>query len=170
MLFRSQPAKRVLIIDIGGGSAEIIAAEAGRLREAFSKPLGAVRLREIFLRDDPPAPLQLHQMREYIQAKLDAAVRRLGHSGWDRAIATSATASAVASAIARVPRSQRDQIDRLRVPTAQVRKLYLKLAERNLAGRRKITGIGPRRAEIIVPGVAVLLEFLQEFHLPAVYY
>ena len=65
---------------------------------------------------------------------------------------------------------KRDQIDRLRVPTAQVRKLYLKLAERNLAARRKITGIGPRRAEIIVPGVAVLLEFLQEFHLPAVYY
>jgi len=165
-----QQARRVLIVDIGGGSAEIVAAEAGRLRESFSKPLGAVRLREIFLKDDPPAPLQLHQMREYIQAKLDTAVRRLGNSGWDRAIATSATASAVASAIARVPRSQRDQIDRLRVPTAQVRKLYLKLAERNLAGRRKITGIGPRRAEIVVPGVAVLLEFLQEFHLPAVYY
>jgi exopolyphosphatase/guanosine-5'-triphosphate,3'-diphosphate pyrophosphatase len=33
-----------------------------------------------------------------------------------------------------------------------------------------VTGIGPRRAEIIVPGVAVLLEFLQEFHLPAAYY
>src|ERR1035437_3472419 len=164
-----QPARRVLIIDIGGGSAEIIAAESGRLREAFSKPLGAVRLREIFLKDDPPAPLQLHQMREYIQAKLDAAVRRLGHTGWDRAIATSATASAVASAVARAPRSQRDQIDRLRVPAAQVRQLYLKLAERNLAGRRKITGIGPRRAEIIVPGVAVLLEFLQAFPLPAVY-
>ena len=75
-----QPARRVLIIDIGGGSAEIVAAEAGRLRESFSKPLGAVRLREIFLKDDPPAPLQLHQMREYIQAKLDTAVRRLGRS------------------------------------------------------------------------------------------
>jgi exopolyphosphatase/guanosine-5'-triphosphate,3'-diphosphate pyrophosphatase len=165
-----QTGKRVLIIDIGGGSAEIIAAEAGRTREAFSKPLGAVRLREIFLKDDPPTPRQLHQMREYIQAKLDTAVRRLGHSGWDRAIATSATASAMASAVARVPRSKREQIDRLRVSTAQVRKLYLKLAERNLAGRRKITGIGPRRAEIIVPGAGVLLEFLQEFHLPAVYY
>ena len=44
-----QPGKRVLIIDIGGGSAEIIAAEDGRLQEAFSKPLGAVRLKEIFL-------------------------------------------------------------------------------------------------------------------------
>lgn len=44
-----QPGKRVLILDVGGGSAEIIAAAGGRLIEAFSRPLGAVRLREIFL-------------------------------------------------------------------------------------------------------------------------
>jgi exopolyphosphatase/guanosine-5'-triphosphate,3'-diphosphate pyrophosphatase len=164
------PDRRTLIIDIGGGSAEIIAAEGGRMREAFSKPLGAVRLREIFLKDDPPAPRQIHQMHEYIQEKLAAAVGRLGHNGWDRVVATSATASAVASAIARVPRSRREQIDRLRITAAQVRRLYDRIAELNLLGRRKITGIGPRRAEIIVPGVAVLLEFLREFHLPAVYY
>src|SRR5688572_25126172 len=51
-----QPGKRVLIIDIGGGSAEIIASEDRRLREAYSKPLGAVRLNENFLKDDPPIP------------------------------------------------------------------------------------------------------------------
>jgi exopolyphosphatase/guanosine-5'-triphosphate,3'-diphosphate pyrophosphatase len=165
-----QPDKRVLIIDIGGGSAEIIAADRGRLLEAYSKPLGAVRLRESFLKDDPPGGRQLHQMKEYIQAKLDTALRRLGHAGWDRVIATSATASAVASAIARTPRSRRDAIDRLRVTTAQVRKLYARISELGLVARRRVTGIGPRRAEIIVPGVAVLLEFLEEFHLPAFYY
>jgi len=165
-----QTGKHVLILDIGGGSAEIVASEDGRLREAYSKPLGAVRLHEIFLQDDPPSPRQLHQMHEFVQEKLSSVVRRLGKRKWERAIATSATASAVASAVARVPRSQREEIDRLRISTAQVRNLYWKLAERNLAARRRITGIGPRRAEIIVPGVAVLLAFLQEFHLPAVYY
>jgi exopolyphosphatase/guanosine-5'-triphosphate,3'-diphosphate pyrophosphatase len=165
-----QAGKRTLVIDIGGGSAEIIGAEDGVLLDAFSKPLGAVRLREIFLKDDPPTNLQLHQMHEYIQAKLDTPVRRLGHAGWDRAIATSATAAAVAGAVARVPGSRRDEIDRLRTPTAQVGKLYKRLAQLSLAGRRRITGIGPRRAEIIVPGVAVLLDFLREFQLPAVYY
>ena len=165
-----QVERRVLIIDIGGGSAEIIAGDHGQLSESYSKPLGAVRLKEAFLRDDPPAPRQLHQMHEYIGAKLEAPVRRLGHTGWDRAIATSATAAAVAGAVARTPRNKRDDVDRLRVTTAQVRKLYRKLAELGLAGRRKVTGIGPRRAEIIVPGVAVLLEFLDRFHLPAVYY
>ena len=61
-------------------------------------------------------------------------------------------------------------MDRLRITTAQVRKLYRKLSELPLSGRRKITGIGPRRAEIIVPAMAVLLEFLQGFQLPSVYY
>jgi exopolyphosphatase / guanosine-5'-triphosphate,3'-diphosphate pyrophosphatase len=165
-----QTGKRTLVIDIGGGSAEMIAAEDGNLREAFSRPLGAVRLRENFLRNDPPSPRELHQMQEYIQEKLAPAVRRLEHQKFDRAIATSASAAAVAGAVARLPRSQREEIDRLRVTTAQIRKLYAKIAELNLAARRKITGIGPRRAEIIVPGVAVLLEFLTELHLPAVYY
>ena len=165
-----QPGKRILLIDIGGGSAEIIAAEGGRLRESYSRPLGAVRLREIFLKNDPPAARELRQMREYIQEKLDPAVRRLGPAGWDRAIATSATAAAVAAATARVPRSRRDEIDRLRLPASEVRKLHRKLAQLSLAGRRKVTGIGPRRAEIIVPGLAVLLEFLEEFQLPAAYY
>jgi exopolyphosphatase/guanosine-5'-triphosphate,3'-diphosphate pyrophosphatase len=122
-----QGGKRVLMIDIGGGSAEIIAANDGRLTEAFSKPLGAVRLREIFLKDEPPVPRQLHQMHDYIQEKMASAVKRLGHKGWDRVIATSATASAVASAVARVDRSKREEIDRLRITTAQVRQLYLKL-------------------------------------------
>lgn len=165
-----QNGRRTLLIDIGGGSAEIVAAEDGQLREAFSKPLGAVRLSEIFLKDDPPLPRQLREMHEYIQEKLSSAWRRLGSAGWDRAIATSATASAAASAVSRVQRSKRDEIDRLRISTAQVRRLYARLSQLNLAARRKVTGIGPRRAEIIVPGIAVLLDFLQHFHLPAVYY
>ena len=165
-----QDGKRSLMIDIGGGSAEIIASEDGGLREAFSKPLGAVRLQESFLEDDPPSPRQLHLMHEFIQEKLTSVVRRLDHARWERTIATSATASAVASAVARVPRSERDGIDRLRVSTAQVRKLYDRLSGLSLAGRRKVTGIGPRRAEIIVPGMAVLLDFLRALKQPAMYY
>ncbi|MGO9254971.1 MAG: Ppx/GppA family phosphatase [Bryobacteraceae bacterium] len=165
-----QRGKRTLIIDIGGGSAEIVAAEDGSLRESFSKPLGAVRLQEIFLQEDPPSPHQLHLMHEFIQEKLASVVRRLGNLPWERTIATSATASAVASAVARLPRSQRDGIDRLRVSTAQVRKLYARLSGLSLAGRRKTTGIGPRRAEIIVPGLAVLMDFLKALRQPAMYY
>src|ERR1035437_5595727 len=77
-----QAGKRTPLIDIGGGSAEMVAAEDGLLREAFSRPLGAVRLREIFLKSDPPAERELHQLREYVREKLGPAVRRLGPGGW----------------------------------------------------------------------------------------
>jgi len=69
-----------------------------------------------------------------------------------------------------VARSRRDQADRLRASTAQIRKLHQHLATLDLAGRRKIAGIGPRRAEIIVAGAGTLLRILERFHVPAAYY
>jgi len=162
--------KRLLIVDIGGGSAEIIASESAVLREVISKPLGAVRLKEMFLGDDPPAPKHLHQMREFIDDKLAGAVRRLGDSSWDRVIGTSASASAVICAVNRVPRSKREGADRMRASLSQIRKLYDRLSVLDLGERRRMTGIGPRRAEIIVPGVTVLRRVLETFHQPSMYY
>jgi len=139
-----QPAKRVLIIDIGGGSAEIIASDDTHLLDAASKPVGAVRLQEMFLHGDPPAARELHQLTEFVDAKIEGAVARMGLR-WDRVIATSATAAAVVCAVNRVSRSRRDQADRLRASTAQIRTLHRKLASIDLAGRRKVAGIGPRK-------------------------
>ncbi|MFB3778978.1 MAG: HD domain-containing protein [Bryobacteraceae bacterium] len=164
------PDGRVLILDIGGGSAELIASRNGHMLDAVSKPLGAVRLREVFLASDPPTPDQLHRMDAYIGEKLDGAPRRLGAGGWLRCIATSATASAVASAVGGVARERRDDADRLRVPAPRVRALLRRLGTMDLAARRKVRGIGPRRAEIIVPGVAVLARVLQTFGLRSFYY
>jgi exopolyphosphatase/guanosine-5'-triphosphate,3'-diphosphate pyrophosphatase len=165
-----QPTKRVLVIDVGGGSAEIMLSENGTMAEAFSKPLGAVRLTEVFLRSDPPDPVELHRLEEFIAQKLEPIVRRIGTGNFDRAIATSASAAAIVCAANRIPRARRDSADRLRATTAQIRKLYKDLAVRNIVGRRRFTGIGPRRAEIIVPGAAVFKHVLEAFHLPSVYY
>ena len=164
-----QAGKRTLIVDIGGGSAEIIASEDGALVDALSKPLGAVRLQEMFLHGDPPAARELHQMTEFVDEKVEGAITRMGLR-WDRAIATSATAAAVVCAVNRVSRSKRDQADRLRASTAQIRKLYRQLAALDLAGRRKVAGIGPRRAEIIVAGCGALLRILERFHVTGAYY
>ncbi len=162
-------AQRVLLVDIGGGSAEIISSEDGRLKDATSKQLGALRLQEMFLHGDPPAPRELHQMTEFIDEKLEAAIARMGLR-WDRVIATSATAAAVVCAVNRVSRSRRDQADRLRASTAQIRRLFGTISTLDIVGRRKVAGIGPRRAEIIVAGMGTLLRILERFHVPAVYY
>jgi exopolyphosphatase/guanosine-5'-triphosphate,3'-diphosphate pyrophosphatase len=164
------PNRRLLIVDIGGGSAELISSENGRMRDSFSKPLGAVRLREIFLQSDPPLPTELHQMHEYIEEKLAGVGQRFGTAHWDRVVGTSATASALVCAVNRIPRTKRDQADRMRASAHEVRRLYKKLSTLDLAGRRKLTGIGPKRAEIIVPGIAVILRVFEDLRLPCLYY
>jgi exopolyphosphatase/guanosine-5'-triphosphate,3'-diphosphate pyrophosphatase len=164
------PNRRLLILDIGGGSAELISSEHGHMRDSFSKPLGAVRLRELFLQNDPPLPGELHQMNEYIEEKLAGLDKRFGVGRWDRLAGTSATASALVCAVNRIPRTKREQADRLRASAHEIRRLYNSLSTLDLAGRRKLTGIGPKRAEIIVPGIAVVLRVLEDLRMPCLYY
>lgn len=165
-----QTQQRILVIDIGGGSAEVILGEEGRLAAAFSRPLGAVRLASVFLKSDPPTPAELNHMNEFIEEKLGPAVKRIGPGGFDRAIGTSASASAVVCAANRIPRPRRAEADRKRVTVSQLGALYKDLAAKDLAARRKVTGIGPRRAEIILPGVAVMRHVLRKLSIPSLYY
>jgi exopolyphosphatase/guanosine-5'-triphosphate,3'-diphosphate pyrophosphatase len=164
------PKERFLIIDIGGGSAEIILSENEKIDQAFSKPLGALRLQELFLRSDPPRPADLHRLEGYIDERIGSAVRRIGPAHIDRVVGTSATASAVVCAVNQIPRARRDESDRRRATTARIRKLYQELSTLDVEGRQKIPGIGPRRAEIIIPGAAVLLHVLEAFNMPALFY
>jgi len=165
-----RPKERTLIIDVGGGSAELIISQGGQLLDAVSKPLGAVRLTEVFLKTDPPRPDELHRLDRYIEEKLRSFYKQHGSEKFDRAVATSATAAAIVSAANQVPRAKRDEADRLRASLAQVRELYAKLIESDLAARRKIPGIGPRRAEIVTAGTAVFLRALELFDNRSLYY
>jgi exopolyphosphatase/guanosine-5'-triphosphate,3'-diphosphate pyrophosphatase len=163
------PRQRILIIDVGGGSCEVILSENGRLATAFSKPLGAVRLTEAFLRNDPPTEQDLHRLEKSIDERLTAPVNRIS-PGFDRVIATSATAAAIVSAVNRVPRVRREEADHLRATTPQIRKFFKDIRVRNLEQRRHVSGIGPRRAEIIIAGTAVFLRALELFRHPSLYY
>ncbi len=164
------PRQRLLLVDIGGGSAELILSEAGHFAEAFSKPLGAVRLTELYLKGDPPDAHELARLEKYVQERIAGPATRFGGKKVNRMIGTSSTVAAVVCAVNRVRRSRRDQADRLRATAAQVRQLYRKLSAMTLADRAGVTGIGPRRSEIIVAGAAVLHLVMQEMRLPSLYY
>jgi exopolyphosphatase/guanosine-5'-triphosphate,3'-diphosphate pyrophosphatase len=164
------PEDRLLIIDIGGGSAEIIDADNGRLKHAFSRPLGAVRLQSVFLKSDPPERSELSRMEEFIEEKLAVAAQKFGAVRFDRAIGTAASASSVVCATNHIPRAEREAANRKRVTVSQLRRLYRTLSSMDVTARRRVEGLGYRRAEIIVPGVAVLLRTLETFGLSSLSY
>ncbi|MCT0247397.1 Ppx/GppA phosphatase family protein [Synechococcus sp. CS-205] len=149
-----------LILDIGGGSTELILADGGDARELTSTRIGAVRLQRDFIREDPLPPARLTFLRAFIQGSLEPAVERvkrhLRPGQVPVMVGTSGTATALASLVAsgqeRTPlrlqgfRMSRDQIDQ------QVNRLATMTPEQ----RRSLAAINERRAEIIVPGALVL--------------
>jgi exopolyphosphatase/guanosine-5'-triphosphate,3'-diphosphate pyrophosphatase len=178
MAGESKPAHslggRMLLVDVGGGSCEITLSEKKRISETISVPLGAVRLTEEFLTDDPPPTEGLARMRRWIQRELRRAHRRIQPAGVSWMIGTSGTAAALNDACGPASKSASQRVGKAAVGrsassglvvTRDVRRLATKLAKLPLAERETVQGIGPRRAEIIVAGAEVFAELLESFAL-----
>jgi len=184
---------RVLLLDLGGGSCEITLSEHKRIKETVSLPLGAVRLTEQFLSEDPAPADGLARLRQLIARELRRAHRRIQPGRTPLVIATSGTAAALSDAYAATTRSgksggkktgktaaraafasqpaeNRSAILAGMVPARAVRKMASKLAQMPLPQREAVPGIGPRRAEIIVAGAEVYAEVLETFGLPGFRY
>jgi exopolyphosphatase / guanosine-5'-triphosphate,3'-diphosphate pyrophosphatase len=180
---------RVLLLDLGGGSCELTLSEHKRIKETVSLPLGAVRLTEQFLSTDPPPPDGLTRMGQLIARELRRAHRRIQPGRAPLVIATSGTAAALSAACqasskdgkggnkkaGKAASSRNDAENRSAILAGMVnaravRKLAGKLAKMSLPEREAVTGIGPRRAEIIVAGAQVFAVVLETFGLPGFRY
>lgn len=152
-----------LMLDLGGGSCELTVSQDGHIRDAVSVPLGAVRLTNEFLRHDPPRKGELTRLRGFIARELNRIVERITRANIKNVIATSGTAAALAAVASHLTQSKRRQHNI--VSRGQMSRISKRLARLAIAERRKIEGIGPRRAEIIVAGATVYHELLERLHL-----
>jgi exopolyphosphatase/guanosine-5'-triphosphate,3'-diphosphate pyrophosphatase len=157
-----------LMMDLGGGSCELTVSQGGRIRDAASLPLGAVRLTNEFLRHDPPRKGELKRLRGFVTREVNRVVDRIADAKVRNVIATSGTAAALAAVAAHMHRVGTRQKNM--VSSAEMTRIAKRLARLPVAERRKIEGIGPRRAEIIVAGATVYHELLDRLHLKAYRY
>lgn len=152
-----------LMIDLGGGSCELTVSQGGHIRDAVSLPLGAVRLTNEFLAHDAPRKGELKRLRGFVTREVNRVVNRISTAKVKNVIATSGTAAALAAAASHLHR--RGSRQRSVVSRGEMTRIAKRLARLELAERRKIEGIGPRRAEIIVAGAIVYHELLDRLRL-----
>jgi exopolyphosphatase/guanosine-5'-triphosphate,3'-diphosphate pyrophosphatase len=152
-----------LMIDLGGGSCELTVSREGHIRDAVSLPLGAVRLTDEFLGHDPPRKGELKRLRGFVAREVNRIAARIASERVQSVIATSGTAAALAATAIHLRRGGRRQ--RPVISRAEMTRITKRLSRLPLAERRKIEGIGPRRAEIIVAGATVYHELLDRLHL-----
>jgi exopolyphosphatase / guanosine-5'-triphosphate,3'-diphosphate pyrophosphatase len=156
-------ASPVLMIDLGGGSCELTISNKGHIRETVSLPLGAVRLTNEFLQHDPPRKSELQRLRGLVGREVGRISDRIVRARPKAAIATSGTAASLAGvshALYKTRGSRENTVSR-----TQMARIAKRLARLPLTERRKLSGVGPRRAEIIVAGAAVYAELLEKCQL-----
>ncbi len=145
------------MVDIGGGSTELVAAGFHT-----SLQVGVVRHGERHLHDDPPTPAQLAALAADVRAAIAAAAVPPGLPVRDLvAVAGTATSCAAIDLALEAYDTSRIEGHVLDRPTLEA--LRDRLAALPLAERRAVTGLHPDRAPVIVPGILILLAVLDHF-------
>ena len=167
-------AQSVLLLDLGGGSCEVTLSRGGHLRDTVSLPLGAVRLTGEFLKHDPPRKNELKRLQEFVAREITRIQDRIKAARVGAVIATSGTAAALVGAANRMARSKKNRSlvlgKRTYATRDMIRRLAKQISHLSLEQRKKVPGIGPRRAEIICAGAMAYAELLERCHLPGFRY
>jgi exopolyphosphatase / guanosine-5'-triphosphate,3'-diphosphate pyrophosphatase len=155
-------AARYVVVDVGGGSTELITVERGAVTSEVSLPIGAVRLTERHLKHDPPtadevAALTADIDRHLASVALPRAVPVVGVAG---------TATTLAAAHLGLARYDAAAVTGLRMTPAAVAALYARLVAATVAERKAVPGIEPQRADVIAGGAAIFARILEHIAAP----
>jgi exopolyphosphatase/guanosine-5'-triphosphate,3'-diphosphate pyrophosphatase len=150
--------RRVLVMDIGGGSTEFVLGLGGDVLDARSLKLGAIRLTERFFAKEPVKRKAMDEARAWVAATLTPVARMVRrHGGFDVAVGSSGTILNVAEmAHARAGRTLR-KVGGATFTRAELADVVEDLAARGRASQRTdVAGLDPKRADIILGGIVVL--------------
>lgn len=148
-------ANRILLLDIGGGTMEIVLGRDAEPDLAVSLPLGAGRLTRAFLPDDPATPAQLKALAQHIRHTVREVTDRVRWEGQpSRAVATSKTFKQLARLTGSAPQRKGPFVRRT-LRRADLARCIPDLAGRTAAERAKLRGISPSRARQVLAGALV---------------
>ncbi|HUN82322.1 MAG TPA: Ppx/GppA phosphatase family protein, partial [Phycisphaerae bacterium] len=147
-----------LIVDIGGGSVEIIVGSALRAETLFSAKLGALRLAELFIHSDPPTADEIKSLRKHILRFIEPLAARLGKRNFARCICTSGTFQNIAT-ICAYRRGVTDVSGsaQLIVEEEELKDLGALMSRMTREQRLKVPGVEAKRVDNIIPGITALL-------------
>jgi exopolyphosphatase/guanosine-5'-triphosphate,3'-diphosphate pyrophosphatase len=150
----------IFILDIGGGSAEWVQGRHGKLEKRISLPLGAVRLRERFLHEYPVAPDTAGLLVETVRGQI---AHPLAHYTLDprRLIGTGGTITCLVAIHKKLAHFDPHKVDHTSLSIGEVEELLHSFTGKKLEKLREMPGLPPKRADLILPGTAVVLATMQ---------
>ncbi|NLT23891.1 MAG: Ppx/GppA family phosphatase, partial [Syntrophorhabdus sp.] len=150
-------ASGMTIIDIGGGSTEVITGTDRDLAAYVSLPMGSVRLTDAFVSHDPPVREEMESVVSYIQEHLSPVSCPMGSV----LVGTGGTVTNIAAMVAGIGTYDKTVVHGFVIGLRQVKELISTLARLTSDERRRVTGMEPGREDIIVQGAVILREIME---------
>jgi exopolyphosphatase/guanosine-5'-triphosphate,3'-diphosphate pyrophosphatase len=157
-----------VVIDVGGGSTELVVGHGATVDFHVSTQAGVVRQTERFLRSDPPRSEELQLLQAEAAEIFERAVPPTRRDRVTSGIAVAGTATSCAAMLQELDPYDSTRVHGFRLLKAQAEMLLAKLAAMTLEERRHVRGLHPDRAQAIVAGVILLLEAMRTFGLSEV--
>ena len=153
----------VLVMDIGGGSTELITGSAaGELHSAISLDIGSVRVTERFLKQNPVADDDLERATTYVDELLAGSGVDFDSIGtW---IGVAGTATTLAGVYLELERYDRERVHGARIPVPAIAELLNRLAGLTVEEIRALPSMHPGRADVITGGALVETRVAKRLH------
>ncbi len=157
--------RRVLVIDIGGGSTEVVVGEREEAIVARSLKLGAIRLTDRFLAEEPLKAKAVTRCRRHVQGVLAPLRREVERAGFEVAVGSSGTIESIATMVLAARGEEPAQtLNQVAITAKELSAVVEALVGAPTAReRRRTPGLDPRRADIIVAGAIVAEELVNAF-------
>jgi exopolyphosphatase / guanosine-5'-triphosphate,3'-diphosphate pyrophosphatase len=155
--------KELLVIDVGGGSTELIRGNENGVCQAISIDLGSVRLTERYLHGDPVRREEVLHMTEAIDRELSLLTERgMRASATVTLVGIAATFTTLAAIEKKLAQYSHSQVHGSILTLDEIRRQIRLLQEQTVAERKRIVGLEPKRADVIFAG-ACLIERIMTF-------
>ena len=155
----------LLVVDIGGGSTEVVLGTGDRVTFHVSTQNGVVRHTERHIASDPPRPDELAALAADVRANLEAAVPEDVRSEARELIAVAGTATSGAAIDLALEPYDAARVEGHILSRTALRAILERLAALPLPQRREVPGLHPDRAPTMVAGMVILMEVLDAFGL-----
>jgi len=157
--------KSILVVDVGGGSTEFILGKGERIEQWVSLPLGSVRFTEQFLLSDPVREKEWEQM----ERKIEELLVNIPHSQEPLSmVAVGGTATTLASVEQGLEEFIPEKIHHFLLKKEGLKNQLLLYRSKTVEERKKIPGLPPNRADVVLAGGAILYRAMEELNCPSV--
>ena len=160
-----EPCEKTLVVDIGGGSTELVIGDAAEVEFSASLQVGTVRHTERHLAHDPPEAAELEDLTNDVNGLIDEALEGAALPQANTGIGVAGTPTSLAAIEQRLDPYDPALVHGYRLSLPSIQRMCSRLSSMPLAERLEVTGLHKGRAPTIVAGVVILICVMRAFGL-----